>query len=105
MLGLGTEAAAGVVVLSGIAELVYHWNVATPPWLGYLFQRPESHCLHHQEGVHSYNYADLPLWDMLFGTFRNPGRWQGRCGFGEDEQELAALLAGSLPQPVRSVMA
>jgi sterol desaturase/sphingolipid hydroxylase (fatty acid hydroxylase superfamily) len=105
VLGLGTEAAAGVVVLSGIAELVYHWNVATPRWLGYLFQRPESHCLHHQEGVHSYNYADLPLWDMLFGTFRNPGRWQGRCGFGDDEHELAAMLAGSLPEPARSVMA
>ena len=47
-----------------------------------VFQRPESHCVHHQEGLHSYNYADLPLWDMLFGTFRNPRRFEARCGFG-----------------------
>src|SRR4029078_8492623 len=65
--GLGAAAAAGAVLLSGFAELFYHWNVRTPHWLGYLFQRPESHCVHHQEGVHSYNFADLPLWDILFG--------------------------------------
>ena len=55
-----------------MAELLYHWNVSTPAWLGYLIQRPESHCVHHQHGLHRYNYADLPVWDMLFGTFRNP---------------------------------
>ena len=22
--------------------------------------------------MHAYNYADLPLWDLVFGTFRNP---------------------------------
>ena len=82
VVGLSPDAAAAVVTLTGLAELVYHWNVSTPHWLGYLFQRPESHCVHHQEGVHPYNYADLPLWDMLFGTFRNPPRWEGRCGLG-----------------------
>src|SRR5262245_16149186 len=61
--GVGPSAAAGAVLLSGLAELFYHWNVSTPVWLGYLFQRPESHCVHHQEGVHSYNYSDLPIWD------------------------------------------
>ena len=53
-----------------------------PTGSAYIFQRPESHCVHHQEGLHSFNYADLPLWDMLFGTFRNPKEWQSRCGFG-----------------------
>ena len=67
----------------------------TPYWLGYLFQRPESHCVHHQEGVHSYNYADLPLWDMLFGTFRNPKSCEARCGFGPAREHAAAeMLAG-----------
>lgn len=94
VLGLSPAAVAGAVALSGLAELVYHWNVATPHWLGYLFQRPESHCLHHQEGAHSYNYSDLPLWDMLFGTFRNPESWQARCGFGEAEARLAEMLVG-----------
>ncbi|HUI52258.1 MAG TPA: sterol desaturase family protein [Terriglobales bacterium] len=85
--GLGPAAAAGGVLLSGLAELVYHWNVKTPYWLGFLFQRPESHCIHHEKGVHSYNYSDLPVWDMLFGTFRNPRAWNAQCGF-EPELEL-----------------
>ena len=86
VVGVGPEAAAGAVLLSGLAELVYHWNVRTPYWLGFVFQRPESHCVHHEKGVHSFNYSDLPLWDMLFGTFRNPRVWNSECGF-EPEQE------------------
>jgi sterol desaturase/sphingolipid hydroxylase (fatty acid hydroxylase superfamily) len=93
--GLTPSAAAGAVLLSGLAELFYHWNVRTPFWLGYLFQRPESHCVHHQEGVHSFNYSDLPVWDMLFGTFRNPRRFDARCGFGpERESRLGEMLLG-----------
>lgn len=95
VVGLRPEAAALAVLFTGLAELFYHWNVPTPHWLGYLVQRPESHCVHHQEGVHTYNYADLPLWDMLFGTFRNPRRWEARCGFGPDrEQQLVRMLGG-----------
>ncbi|HEU5321631.1 MAG TPA: sterol desaturase family protein [Methylomirabilota bacterium] len=95
VVGLGPAAASTAVLLTGLAELFYHWNVRTPPWLGYLIQRPESHCVHHQEGLHAFNYADLPLWDMLFGTFRNPGAWRGRCGFGPaGEPRLLAMLRG-----------
>ena len=95
LVGVGPEAASGAVLLTGLAELFYHWNVPTPYWLGYIIQRPESHCVHHQEGLHSYNYGDLPLWDMLFGTFRNPARFDARCGFGpEREQRLPEMLAG-----------
>lgn len=94
-LGLTPDAAAGAVALSGLGELVYHWNVTTPYWLGFVFQRPESHCVHHQEGLHSYNYSDLPVWDMLFGTFRNPRRFDARCGLGDaNERRLGAMLAG-----------
>ncbi len=95
LVGLRPAAAANAVLLSGLAELFYHWNVPTPYWIGFFFQRPESHCIHHQEGVHSYNYADLPLWDMLFGTFRNPRRWESRCGFGPvGEARLGDMLRG-----------
>ena len=94
VLGVGPEAAVLAVGATGLAELVYHWNVRTPHWLGYLFQRPESHCVHHEEGHHDQNYADLPLWDMLFGTFHNPRDWDGRCGFGAREERLGAMLAG-----------
>jgi sterol desaturase/sphingolipid hydroxylase (fatty acid hydroxylase superfamily) len=79
--GLGPASAAVVVLISGLAELFYHWNVTTPYWLGFVIQRPESHCLHHQRGVHSHNYSDLPLWDMLFGTFQNPRSFEAECGF------------------------
>lgn len=49
-----------------------HTNVRTPHWLGFFVQRPESHSQHHRRGQHRYNYADLPVFDIIFGTFRNP---------------------------------
>lgn len=95
LVGLSPAAAVGAVLLSGLAELFYHWNVHTPYWVGLFFQRPESHCVHHQERLHSYNFADLPLWDMLFGTFHNPRQWQARCGLGPDgEHRLFEMLRG-----------
>jgi len=95
LIGLDVRAATLAVTLTGIAELFYHWNIRTPYWLGFIIQRPESHLVHHQEGLHAYNYSDLPLWDMLFGTFRNPRTWNGRCGFaGDREQHLGDLLGG-----------
>lgn len=94
LVGLGPVAATYAVMLTGLAELFYHWNVRTPRWLGYLIQRPEMHCVHHQEGLHHFNYGDLPLWDLVFGTFRNPSRFEGRCGFGDHEHRLVDMLRG-----------
>jgi hypothetical protein len=76
------------MTLSGIGELFYHWNVKTPYWLGFVVQRPESHLIHHEEGLHDYNYSDLPIWDILFGTFRNPHEWNERCGFGSGQEQM-----------------
>ena len=95
LVGLGAEAASHAVLICGLAELFYHWNVRTPRWLGYLIQRPESHCVHHQEALHWYNFSDLPLWDMLFGTFYNPLDWQLSCGLGgENEARLTEMIRG-----------
>lgn len=94
VVGVGVEAAAGATMLTGLAELFYHWNVRTPYWVGFLFQRPESHCVHHQAGHHTQNFSDLPLWDMMFGTFHNPKEWNGACGFGVNEHRLPAMLFG-----------
>jgi sterol desaturase/sphingolipid hydroxylase (fatty acid hydroxylase superfamily) len=95
VVGVSPQSASHAVLLTGLAELFYHWNVKTPYWLGFIIQRPESHCIHHQEGVHSHNFADLPLWDMLFGTFRNPRTWEARCGFGPaKEPRLLEMLFG-----------
>ncbi|MFY9345265.1 MAG: sterol desaturase family protein [Planctomycetota bacterium] len=93
LVGVGPAAATYAVLVTGVAELFYHWNVRTPHWLGYLVQRPESHCVHHQRGVHAFNFSDLPVWDMLFGTFRNPREWNAECGFGAAaERRLGAML-------------
>jgi sterol desaturase/sphingolipid hydroxylase (fatty acid hydroxylase superfamily) len=93
-LGVGvTPAAAGIAVLAtGLAELFYHWNVRTPHWLGFVIQRPESHCVHHRAGHHAHNYADLPLWDALFGTLHNPREFEGECGFARAEQRVGEML-------------
>ena len=74
--------AAGVVgVIGGLAAVFTHTNVATPAWIGWLFQRPEGHGRHHERGRHAGNYAELVLWDRLFGTYENPSVWQGQAGF------------------------
>ncbi len=95
MLGLSPAGAAGATLLSGLAELFYHWNVRTPRWIGYIMQRPEMHCVHHEKGVHHCNYGDLPLWDILFGTFHNPRTFDKECGFTDDaELRIPEMLAG-----------
>jgi sterol desaturase/sphingolipid hydroxylase (fatty acid hydroxylase superfamily) len=93
VLGLALAASIWLTALSGIAELLYHMNLRTPRWLGYLFQRPEMHRIHHERGRHYLNFSDLPLWDMLFGTFSNPARMDRPCGFRpEREQQVKAML-------------
>jgi sterol desaturase/sphingolipid hydroxylase (fatty acid hydroxylase superfamily) len=94
VLGVDPLAAAILGNLGAFNAFFQHWNVRTPQWLGYLFQRPEAHCVHHQYGVHRDNYSDFPLWDMLFGTFRNPKEWEGATGFDEPaDTRYGAMLA------------
>jgi sterol desaturase/sphingolipid hydroxylase (fatty acid hydroxylase superfamily) len=94
VLGLDPLAAAIVGYLVAFFGMFQHWNVATPRWIGYIVQRPESHCVHHRLGVHYYNYSDLPVWDMLFGTFRNPAKYMGECGFENGaDRRLPGMLA------------
>lgn len=82
---LGCSVTAGIVYtfLTAVAEYFYHWNIRTPFWLGRLIQRPESHRVHHQYRHHTQNYADLPLWDALFGTYKNPRSSPSRCGYDD----------------------
>lgn len=95
LLGLSAQASATVILATGIAELFYHMNLKTPHWLGYFFQRPEMHRIHHQRGVHRCNYSDLPCWDLLFGTYANPKKIDVMVGFPDQgEKNLKALLCG-----------
>jgi sterol desaturase/sphingolipid hydroxylase (fatty acid hydroxylase superfamily) len=81
LLGLSPEAAAVANLFLTFNAFFQHANIRTPRWIGYIIQRPESHGVHHERGVHRYNYSDLPLWDMLFGTFRNPATFEQKVGF------------------------
>jgi len=94
VLGLDPVAAALVGYVAAFYGLFQHCNIHTPQWLGYLIQRPEAHCEHHRLGVHATNYGDLPVWDLLFGTFRNPRHFDGRCGFeAPADRRVVAMLA------------
>lgn len=94
VLGVDPLAAAILGNLGAFNAYFQHWNVRTPQWIGYLFQRPESHCIHHQRGLHRDNYSDFPLWDILFGTFHNPKTWEGETGFDEPAaSRYGAMLA------------
>jgi sterol desaturase/sphingolipid hydroxylase (fatty acid hydroxylase superfamily) len=94
LLGLDTKAAAVYTAFTALGEFFYHTNVRTPQWVGYLFQRPEMHRIHHEKDKHRNNYGDIVWWDMLFGTYQNPPTWDGECGFTEErEQQLGAMLA------------
>ena len=92
---LGLEPTAGAIAgyAAAFCAMFTHWNIHTPRWLGWFIQRPEAHCLHHERHVHAWNYSNLPLWDMLFGTWRNPPDFKGTVGFddGRGKQVLAIL--------------
>lgn len=81
LLGASLEAAALAGAIGFAIALFQHWNVATPRWIGLIIQRPEAHCLHHEREVHARNYGDLPVWDMLFGTYANPAQGDVTVGF------------------------
>lgn len=94
VLGLDPIAAAATGYIAVFYSLFQHLNLRTPQWLGVLIQRPESHSLHHQRGVHAFNYADLPIWDMLAGTWRNPKDFEGEAGFdAPSDRRILSMLA------------
>jgi sterol desaturase/sphingolipid hydroxylase (fatty acid hydroxylase superfamily) len=79
---------------AGTGEYFYHANVKTPRWLRYFIQTPELHSIHHQFDVHKFNFSDLPVWDRLFGTYRDTTAFVERCGFPEGaESRLLDMLA------------
>ncbi|MFC4349108.1 sterol desaturase family protein [Kordiimonas lipolytica] len=102
----GSLALVGIVGIGGEAGLVVnltllfltawqHMNIKTPHWMGYIIVRPESHSVHHARGVHKYNYCDVPLIDMLFGTFRNPKEIIPEAGFYDGASlEVPKMIAG-----------
>ena len=81
IIGLSPQATTITLLVTNFLALFQHTNIKTPRWLGFIVQRPESHTIHHAKNVHAYNYSDLPLFDIIFGTFRNPKGFDQEVGF------------------------
>jgi len=79
--GFTPEATTLFILITTFLGIFQHSNVKTPSWLGYFIQRPEAHTVHHAKGIHAYNYSDIPLFDIIFGTFKNPQGYDHETGF------------------------
>ena len=91
--GVSAEAAILIALAATFCSMFQHANIRTPRWLGFIVTRPESHSLHHERNVHGRNYGDIPLFDMLFGTFENPREFSGQVGFYDGgSHKLGAML-------------
>ena len=104
LLGLTLEAGIIAALFLTFNAMFQHANIKTPYWLGFLIQRPESHNIHHGRGIHRHNYSDLPVWDLVFGTFSNPRTVEGtQVGFydGASSRVLDLLIGrdASSPKP------
>lgn len=87
LLGLDITVILAGLVVEGVLEMLHHSNVKTPRLLrplARIIQLPEMHLLHHERGLHRYNYSPLALWDVIFGTWKVPHswQWQGSLGVG-----------------------
>lgn len=107
IVGINVEATMVVLYATTFFSIFQHSNIRTPRWLGYIIQRPESHSYHHGRGVHANNYADLPMFDLMFGTFVNPKDFAPATGFydGASLRVGDMLLARDItkpPQPTAS---
>ncbi|MBD2842107.1 sterol desaturase family protein [Erythrobacter rubeus] len=93
--GVSPEAAVIINLIGSFMAMFTHSNIRTPHWLGYFISRPEMHAVHHERGVHRYNYADLPYFDMLFGTYRNPRKAPEKAGIVDGGSDrIGDLLIG-----------
>jgi sterol desaturase/sphingolipid hydroxylase (fatty acid hydroxylase superfamily) len=79
--GLTPQAITVTLLVTSFMGIFQHANIKTPRWLGYIIQRPESHTYHHAQQIHRYNYSDLPVFDIIFGTFYNPKKFEHETGF------------------------
>jgi sterol desaturase/sphingolipid hydroxylase (fatty acid hydroxylase superfamily) len=85
-LGASLEGAFWLNFFAATGEYFYHSNIKSPKWMKHFIQTPELHSIHHQLDVHKYNYSDLPIWDKLFGTYKDTDVFMDHCGFPRDNE-------------------
>lgn len=85
--GVSVYGAALAILYVTVFNLLVHTDMKTPWWLGFIIQRPEMRRLHHEFDSHSGNYG-LPIYDLMFGTWKNPrpNAPLAPCGFREENQ-------------------
>lgn len=107
LIGLSPQAITMVLLTTNFLAIFQHANIKTPVWLGYIIQRPESHAYHHAKGVHRENYSDLPIFDILFGTFCNPEKNSFDSGFYQGASnrigEMLLCKDVSKPEPLHKL--
>jgi sterol desaturase/sphingolipid hydroxylase (fatty acid hydroxylase superfamily) len=93
ILGCSLDGAYWYTFFAATGEYFYHANIRTLGWMRFLIQTPELHSVHHQFDHHKSNYSDLPIWDRLFGTYRDATDFVDRCGFPTGaEAKLGKML-------------
>jgi sterol desaturase/sphingolipid hydroxylase (fatty acid hydroxylase superfamily) len=115
LLGAGPAVLAWVALWNVFAGNLQHSNLDQrfPFLLHYLLPTPQNHWLHHAEARHlqDSNYGDLPVWDLIFRTYRHPEHHPVESlGISGDPVPPGFLrqvlypfreLLGSRPEPVR----
>jgi sterol desaturase/sphingolipid hydroxylase (fatty acid hydroxylase superfamily) len=94
-LGLPVSAIAGIATFRGLWSLFIHANVDLSPGpLKYLLGAPRLHHWHHASGHDQrVNFGNLnPLFDLLFGTFHDPGHDPHVYGVGEADAGYVTML-------------
>lgn len=105
--GFSPQASTIILLTNSFFSIFQHANIRTPVWLGYLVQRPEAHALHHARGIHAYNYSDIAIYDILFGTWKNPKGFEHENGFyhGASSRVSDMLLFRDITAPGNPVPA
>ncbi len=95
-LGVSPSAIGGIVLLAGLHQMYVHADLE---WdhgpLKRVIASPQFHKWHHANHPDAIdkNFAEiLPLWDILFGTYHNPGRCTASTGFVGNPGESASAL-------------
>jgi sterol desaturase/sphingolipid hydroxylase (fatty acid hydroxylase superfamily) len=104
LFGLPLPLVAGFAAFRGLYALYIHSNIRLEPGvLRYVLGSPRLHHFHHDcERGGACNYANLnPLFDLLFGTYHDPGSAEPRLG---DPERSAPTYLGLLWEPVEHAL-
>ncbi|MGZ5134828.1 MAG: sterol desaturase family protein, partial [Flavitalea sp.] len=101
LVALTPQAITATLLVTNFLSIFQHANIHTPRWLGFIVQRPESQTVHHARNIHGSNYSDLPLFDIIFGTFKNPATYDYETGFytGASNRITEMLLFKDVSHP------